>query len=69
MSVAEIIEEVKRMTPEERDEVVKSIVALQQPAEEVRPEPREVRPDDPGVAEAMDIVFKTHHELFRRLAQ
>ena len=66
MSVAEIIEQVKRMTPEEQEQVQAAIADLRNDSQRG---PREINPGDPGVADAMDKVFETHRELFRRLAQ
>lgn len=69
MSIAEIKEELTRMTRVERGEIEKILADLREPEDSAPPRVREVGPNDPGVAEAMDKVFQTHHELLRRLAQ
>jgi hypothetical protein len=67
MSVAEIKEELGRMSAEERKEIVRAIAEIDDAA--TRPAVREVHPSDPDVAAAMDAVFTKHRELLHRLAQ
>ncbi len=58
MSVAEIKEELPKLTPEERREIVRAIAALE-------PAPRKAE----SFAEAKTYVFENYGELLRRLAQ
>jgi isopropylmalate/homocitrate/citramalate synthase len=67
MSLAEMKEELRRLTPEERRELARALVELEAP--EIEPRVREAQPSDPGVVQAMDAVFSKHSELLRRLAQ
>lgn len=69
MSVAEIKEEMKRLSEPELLEIEKLAAELRKNSTDGSTRGREVYPSDPGVPEAIDKVFQTHHELFRRLAQ
>lgn len=69
MSVAEIKEELKHLSPPELIEIEKLAAELRRNSSNDSTRGREIHPNDPGVPEAMDKVFQTHHELFRRLAQ
>jgi hypothetical protein len=67
MSVAEIKDEIRRMSAEERKEIARTIAEID--GAEAQPTVREVHPSDPDVAAAMDAVFTKHRELLHRLAQ
>ena len=60
MSVAEIKEELTKLTPEERREIAAVLEQL-----ETVPEDSE----GPSFEEAMDIVFRKHDDVLRLLAQ
>lgn len=66
MSVAEIKEQLKRLSAAELDEVEKLVAELKQNG---TARVREIHPDDPGVSERIDAVLKKHDKLLRRLAQ
>ncbi len=67
MSVAEIKDEIRRMSAEERKEIARTLAEIE--GAEAQPAVREVHPSDPDVAAAMDAVFNKHRELLHRLAQ
>jgi hypothetical protein len=62
MTVAEIKEQVRRMTPEERREIVRLIAEIE---DAKSAEPRQAA----NFAEAKAYVFENYGELLRRLAQ
>ena len=66
MSVAEIKEELHRLSPEERNEISRALAAL---SEEKSSLIREVQPTDADLPAAMDAVFSKHRDLLGRLAQ
>ncbi len=66
MSLAEIKEEMRHMSPAELADIERLAAELRQPGE---PQVRVVQPTDQDVPAAMDAVFDKHRELLRRLAQ
>ena len=62
MSVAEIKDELRRLSAEERKEIARALLALNDPREET---PRIAE----SFAEAKAYVFDNYDELLRRLAQ
>jgi hypothetical protein len=66
MSVAEIKEEMRRMTSSELADIEKLAVELQRGSET---RVREVQSSDADLQPAMDAVFDKHRDLLRRLAQ
>jgi hypothetical protein len=69
MSLAEIKDAVRRLTPAELADIERLVVDLRREAEGSECRVREARPTDPDVPAAMDAVFEKHRELLRRLAQ
>ena len=62
MSLAEIKEELRRLTPDERLEIVREIAALEQAAMDRMPKAE-------ALAAAEDAVFTKHRALLQRLAK
>lgn len=69
MSLAEIKDAVRRLTPAELVDIERLVADLRREAEVSETRVREVQPNDPDVPAAMDAVFEKHRELLRRLAQ
>jgi hypothetical protein len=69
MSLAEIKEAVRGLTPTELADVERLVADLRREATSTQPRVREAQPADPDVPAAMDAVFEKHRELLRRLAQ
>jgi hypothetical protein len=61
MSLAEVKDELRKMTPEERKEVARALIELE--------ENRDPQPAVRDFAEAKAYVFDNYGELLRRLAQ
>ena len=69
MSLAEIKNAVRALTPAELVDIELLVVELRQRAGDAAPAIREAQPADADVPAAMDAVFEKHRELLRRLAQ
>lgn len=66
MSAAEVIEKIKALPPEEQEEVRRFVLNGSATVEE-RPPVKYMSREQ--FDDAMDHVFKEHHELLRRLAE
>ena len=69
MSLAEIKDAVRALTPAELADIERLVAELRRRTAEVEPRIREAQPADADVPAAMDAVFEKHRELLRRLAQ
>ena len=69
MSLAEIKDELRRLTPADRREIGKVLAELNAEGDDSTTRVREVTSTDADVPAAMDAVFEKHRELLRRLAQ
>ena len=68
MSLAEIKNAVRALTPAELADIERLVVDLPRRAGETGTAIREAQPADGDVPAAMDAVFEKHRELLRRLA-
>ena len=69
MSLAEIKNAVRALTPAELADIERLVAELRCRTGEAEPPIREAQPADADVPAAMDAVFEKHRELLRRLAQ
>ena len=69
MSLAEIKNAVRALTPAELSDIERLVIELRHRAGEDEQRIREAQSDDADVPAAMDAVFEKHRELLRRLAQ
>ena len=69
MSLAEIKNAVRALTPAELADIERLVAELRRGTAEAEPRIREAQPADADVPAAMDGVFEKHRELLRRLAQ
>ena len=68
MSLAEIKDAVRGLTPAELADIEQLVVELRQ-TPEAEPCIRVAYPSDPDVPAAMNAVFEKHRDVLRRLAQ
>jgi hypothetical protein len=69
MSLAEMKNELRRLTPAELRELEKLLAEIRTENGEAAARVREAAPDDADVPAAVDAVFGKHRELLRKLAQ